>query len=288
MVHGIDTVLADLHIHTRASDGTLSPAEVVRTAASRGLEAIAIADHDTIAGLQEALAEAARQNVLVIPAVEISTTMEDEEIHILGYYVPTSPSPLDQFLQHMRVEREVRMRKMVERLRALGISIPEHELTKHLRDGSLGRPHLARVLVAHGVVASEKEAFDRYLKEGRPAYVPRAKVTPLQAVKVLSASGAVPVLAHPGTGGARLLSWLSAHDLLGVEVNHPEHTISQSAMYLSEARRLHLVATGGSDCHDDATPGRRIGEVLAPRDAVNHLRALHLHVRSHIERDGAI
>ncbi|MEW6243380.1 MAG: PHP domain-containing protein [Bacillota bacterium] len=281
-------MLADLHIHTRASDGTLSPAEVVRTAASRGLQAIAIADHDTIAGIEEAMAESLRRNVLVIPAVEISTTMEDEDVHILGYYVPTGPSPLEQFLQRMRAERQVRMRRMIERLRSLGIFVSEHALIRHLADGSLGRPHLARVLVAHGVVASEKEAFDRYLKEGRPAYVPRAKVTPLQAVKVLRASGAVPVLAHPSTGSARLLSWLSANGLLGVEVNHPELTSSESARYLSEARCLNLVATGGSDCHDDATPGRRIGEVLAPRDAVTKLEAFHMHVRSHIGGDSAI
>ncbi|ACX52567.1 PHP domain protein [Ammonifex degensii KC4] len=243
------TLLFDLHVHTMASDGAETPAEVVARAKSIGLAGIAVTDHDTVAGLAEALEAAKKENLLVVPGVEISTEEGEREIHILGYFLdPTHPNLLAtlRWLKEKRLERVV---EMVRRLQNLGIPLTLEEVVAKVRVAA-GRPHVARVLVEKGVVASIEEAFQRFLGRGCPAYVPRARFSPVEAVKVVHQAGGVPVLAHPGLNSAEeLLPELIKAGLQGIEVEYPEHTPEQRAYYRELASSFGLIATGGSDYH---------------------------------------
>ncbi|MER3460489.1 MAG: hypothetical protein C4303_04910, partial [candidate division GAL15 bacterium] len=195
-------VRADLHTHTTASDGTLSPRELVREACAAGLKVLALTDHDTTEGIREAQGEAARLGIELIPGVELSTHVPGSEVHILGYFVDWHEQQLAGLLRRLRKGRVNRAREMVRRLNQLGVPLTFEDVARHA-DGAVGRPHVARALVAGGYVASFEEAFTRYLARGRPAYVERERFTPEEAVQVILQAGGVPVFAHPLWGGDR-------------------------------------------------------------------------------------
>lgn len=263
----------DLHVHTTASDGTWRPAKVVREALELGLEAVGIADHDTVEGLAEAMEEGRRLSLEIVPGVEINTEDRGKEIHLLGYYVEPTPQ-FTGLLQNLRQARFDRMVEMVDKLRGLGMEVSRERILEIAGDAAPGRPHAARALVEKGYVQSVREAFERYLDIGRPAYVERFRLTPARAVEAILAAGGVPVLAHPGLIGDDLyIPALAEKGLKGLEVYHPAHDRSTSLHYLKMARRYGLLATGGSDCHGPAA-GQPVllGTVTVPCAVVEELQ----------------
>ena len=243
---------ADLHCHTTASDGVLSPAEVVCLAAELGLKALAITDHDTIHGWREAAEAGVRYHIHILSGLELSTDWAGKEVHILGYGMDNSSPYLSEKLERLREGREKRADRILERLESLGIKIASGEVEKFAKGGSIGRPHIAQALAAVGYVKDVEEAFDRYLRVGAPAYVPHLKLTPEEGIALIQEAGGVAVLAHPGPQRLEdgLLAWLEA-GLRGIEVCHSEHTPADEIRYREVARKYGLIPTGGSDFHGE-------------------------------------
>jgi predicted metal-dependent phosphoesterase TrpH len=241
----------DLHSHTTASDGTLSPRELVRLAARRGVRVLAVTDHDSTEGLAEAVAEAALHPPLtIVPGLEINCDVEGGEIHVLGYFVDIEAPWFQEFLRAQRAERVARVHRIAARLAELGMPIDPAEVFAIVKEGSPGRPHVAQVMVDHGYVKTVREAFDKYLRTGGPANVPRKRLTPMEAVRVIRKAHGVPVLAHPGLGARdEMIPELVQAGLMGIEVYYSEHTPEQTRHYAQMCADLGLVATGGSDYH---------------------------------------
>lgn len=266
----------DLHTHTQASDGALSPSQLVAHALATdpGLElrAIAVTDHDTTAGLAEALAAAGGSPLEVIPGVEISTSHDGAEVHLLGYFVDPGASELQEQLVRRREDREHRAHEMVERLRALGVPIDYEDVLREAGNAAVGRPHVAGALVARGWVRDRQHAFDRYLADGRPAAVPKP-VFPLQeAIALLLRTGACPVLAHPGLlKRPDALAGMPRLGLVGIEVFYPKHFPDQVRDLLTFAETHGLVPTGGSDFHSPAQPAP-LGSQRVPGEVLEELR----------------
>jgi predicted metal-dependent phosphoesterase TrpH len=241
----------DLHTHTTASDGTLTPRELVGKAVQHGVQVLAVTDHDSPVGLAAAGAEAAARPPLeIVPGLEINCDVEGAELHVLGYLVDYHAAWFQEFLQSQRAERAARVHRMAARLAELGMPIDPAEVFAIVRDGSPGRPHVAQVMVQRGYVKSVREAFDKYLHAGGPANVPRHRLTPAEAVAVIRKAQGVPVLAHPGLAHRdEMIPDLVEAGLMGIEVYYAEHSPAQTAAYLEMCRRWDLVATGGSDYH---------------------------------------
>jgi predicted metal-dependent phosphoesterase TrpH len=254
----------DLHSHTTASDGALAPRELVRLAARHRVRVLAVTDHDSTDGLPEAIDEAARHD----------TDVPGAEIHVLGYYVDWHAEWFQVFLRGQRAERVARVHRIVERLTALGMPLTAAEVFAICREGSPGRPHVARAMVNRGYVKSVREAFDRWLRADGPANVPRRRLTPVEAVAVIRRAGGVPVLAHPGLADRdEMIPELVAAGLAGIETYYPEHSIAQIEAYRQMCRRLDLVATGGSDYHGERT-GRTnpLGHPPVPMSVYDELK----------------
>jgi predicted metal-dependent phosphoesterase TrpH len=247
------TAGVDLHTHTTASDGTLTPRELVRAAVTRGIRVLAITDHDSTEGLAEALAEAAAHPPLtIVPGLEINCDVTGGEVHVLGYDVDVAAGWFQDFLREQRAERAARVHRMAARLAELGMPIDPAEVLALVKEGSAGRPHVAQVMVRHGYVKSVREAFDRWLHATGPANVPRTRLTPAEAVAVIRRAHGVPVFAHPGLAGRdELVPELVAAGLMGIEVYYAEHSAAQTAHYKELCRAHGLVATGGSDYHGE-------------------------------------
>jgi predicted metal-dependent phosphoesterase TrpH len=241
----------DLHTHTTASDGTLRPGELVRKAAEQGVRVLAVTDHDSTDGLAEAVAEAAAGPPLeIVPGLEINCDVEGVEIHVLGYLLDYHVPWFQEFLRSQRAERAARIHRMAARLTELGMPIDPAEVFAIVGEGSPGRPHVAEVMVARGYVRTVREAFDKYLRAGGLANVPRHRLTPAEAVAVIRKAWGVPVLAHPGLANRdEMIPGLVEAGLMGIEVYYAEHSPAQVTAYLEMCRRFNLVATGGSDYH---------------------------------------
>jgi predicted metal-dependent phosphoesterase TrpH len=266
------TALVDLHTHTTASDGLLSPSELMRHAAEAGLAGIAVTDHDTTAGLEEAVQAGRALGLEVVPGVEISTSHSDVEVHLLGYWVDPGHTELNRQMASRRDDRDVRAREMVDRLHGLGVHIEYEDVLCQAGKGAVGRPHVAAALVAKGWVQSRQEAFDRYIADGRPAAVPKP-VFPLgEAIQLLLSMGAVPVCAHPGLlKRPELLNEMPGLGLAGLEVFYPKHLPEQQRELQAFAGAHGLVATGGSDFHGPTQPGP-LGSHAVPREVLESLR----------------
>lgn len=247
---GEDCVTIDLHCHTTASDGVLSPSLLVREAYRKGIVLLSVTDHDTVAGLEEALEEGRRLGLWVIPGVEVTAYVGDLEVHILGHFVDPHDSGFAEFLEGSQQDRIGRLRKMIERLAELGIRVDLEEVLTVASEGSVGRPHLAQVLVKHGYVTDIGEAFDVYLKQGAPAFVERPHLPAEEAIARIKEAGGVPTLAHPGLyGGDEVVRTLAGKGLIGLEVYHPDHSPSRISHYARLGEEMGLLATGGSDYH---------------------------------------
>jgi hypothetical protein len=251
----------DLHSHTTASDGTLAPRDLVRLAARHGVRVLAVTDHDSTGGIREAIDEARRLTPLeIVPGLEINCEVPGAEIHVLGYCVDWEAPWFQEFLGAQREERRQRIYRIAERLAELGMPIEPDAVFALVKEGSAGRPHVAQVMVDRGYVKSIREAFDRYLSLNGPANVPRRRLAPVEAVRIIRRARGVPVLAHPGLANRdELIPELVAAGLLGIEAFYPEHSSGQITMYREMCARLGLVATGGSDFH-----GPRVGGVKHP------------------------
>lgn len=245
----------DLHIHTTASDGTLTPSQVVQLAKKRQLKAIAITDHDTVDGVKEALEEGRRISLEVIPGVEISANVKTGSLHLLGYFVETERGILKEKLERLKQARSERNSRIATKLNNLGINITYQEVVAASGGGQVGRPHFAQVLVDKGYVHSLNEAFDRYLGQGAPAYVDKYRFDAKEAIDIVLKAGGVPVLAHPFTLNCTpedletLVTELVQDGLKGIEAFNPDHAHEQTAWYQRLAEKLGLVKTGGSDFH---------------------------------------
>ena len=275
----------DLHLHTTASDGVLSPSEIVRYAKAKGLQAIAITDHDTIDGCEEGLSEGERIGFEVIPGIEISAEHSPGSMHILGFFLDIRHPLLNERLQYLQKARAERNPKMVAKLNQLGIEVTYEEVLKASGGGQVGRPHFANVLLEKKVVRNFQEAFDRFLKKGAPAYVDKFRFTSKEALHFIHEARGVAVLAHPNTLGVnryseleRLILHLVEEGLQGIEVYYPEHSAVEVAQYKTLADRYSLLSTGGTDYHGieknelDIGVGR--GEMKLPYSIVENMKAL--------------
>ncbi|MGE5527900.1 MAG: PHP domain-containing protein [Patescibacteria group bacterium] len=257
--------LFDLHTHTRASDGLLAPAELVAQAGTC-LAGLAVTDHDTVAGLAEALAAGEEAGVPVVPGVELTTDHGPYEVHILAYFVDHGHEGLLAALGRVIEGRVARAKEIVARLARRGLPLPWAEVERQAPGVFIGRPHIMRALIARGMVhpAHADRFFRQNLAAGAPAFVPHMEMTTGEAIGLALAAGGVPVLAHPGrTGADHLLPELLAQGLQGIEARYPSHTPGETARYERLAREHDLVVTGGSDYHGN-TDGPRLGQAAAP------------------------
>lgn len=246
--------MIDLHLHTAASDGTLSPADLVARAGRAGLTTISVTDHDTVAGLAEAAAEAQRRGLRLIDGIEITAVEEERDTHVLGYFFDPADAALRAFLEEQRADRVRRVRRMAERLADLGAPIdPEPLIARGIEEGrSVGRPHVAAALLARGHVQSWEEAFDRYLDKGRPAFVPRCGASAVDVVHAIHHAGGIASLAHPALSRIDpLIPQLAAAGLDALEAAHTDHDIETEKRYRALAAGLRLSVTAGSDFHGD-------------------------------------
>lgn len=263
---------ADLHVHTNCSDGTLSPEEVVREASRIGLRTIAITDHDTVAGVKIAQRCASKYNVYVVPALELSGYRDPSEIHILGYFVDIENRALCEKIKELFRDRVKRIYKMIEKLQALEVSITAEEIFELSGEASPGRMHVAEVLCRKGFCDSLKDAFQMYISDSGPAYVPKKTITPFDAIELIISAGGVPVLAHPSlTKKDELIPSLVEGGLQGIEAYYPVQSPEQQAKYLKIAAKYGLLVTGGSDFHGERKPETSLGEVTIPNNFVRLL-----------------
>lgn len=273
----------DLHTHSQASDGTDSPAELVAAAAAAGLAAVALTDHDTLSGLDEAEAAASQQHVEFIRGCELSTRTEHGEMHILGLWLPRQAAALEKRLADIRHKRDNRNAHILEKLAELGIAISMDELQHEAQGESVGRPHIAALLVKKGVVPNMEAAFREYLGSGGRAYLPREVLEPEEAVRLMAGLGATVSLAHPclkpvppGWLEAFVLR-LKACGLSAIEAYHSEHSDADIRACVDLAHRLGLGLSGGSDYHGNNKPRIRLGVgyggLRVPLDILEDLKA---------------
>ena len=269
--------IVDLHLHTTASDGRLSPRELVRLVASRGLKQISISDHDTTEGLGEAFQEAEEHSGLrIIPGIELSTDIPGDEIHMLGYFIQYQEEPFQEILRRFRRGRVDRAREMVEKLAELGISLEWERVQEIAGDGAVGRPHIALALVEKGYCKEPKDAFPEYLGRNGAAYVERSKLKPAEAIEMLLKVGGVPVLAHPGymSDLESIMPELKAAGLLGMEVYYANFAPDKIEYLRNLAVEYDLIPCGGSDYHGLGNTAETLpGSMGPPISTVEQLEA---------------
>jgi len=268
----------DLHLHTTASDGRFTPAELVARLAALGLEVIALTDHDTVAGVAAAL-EAAKAfpKLTVIPGVEINTDVDHGEAHLLGYFIDATDKNLLDSLEKLRDSRETRAKRMVAKLSGLGVDISWQRVQELAGSATIGRPHIAGALLEKGYIGSFSEAFDKYIGRDGPAYVEREKLTQEEAVNLVAGAGGLAVLAHPYTVGEvePMVKRLKKVGLVGLEAYYKDYSPARVGELVGLARRYGLLATGGSDYHGiDADTEVLPGKVDIPREVADELFAL--------------
>lgn len=256
----------DLHAHSTASDGSREPADVVREAKRIGLAAIALTDHDTVAGITEAVTAGEALGVRVVPGVELSAVEGDVETHILGLHL-SDTHELEAKLIELREMRRSRAERMVQRLNDLGVRIEFASVLEQAAGGAIGRPHVARAMIAEGWAVDFRDAFDRYLGNGRPAYVTKERLPVTDAVMLIHRSGGLAILAHPSHSGTReRIAAFVEQGMDGVEVRHPSHSSEDISRLAALVQHFSLVPSGGSDWHGSADGPRTLGMMRVPAD----------------------
>jgi predicted metal-dependent phosphoesterase TrpH len=272
--------LIDLHTHTTASDGKLPPAELVARAAEAGVRVLGIADHDTVGGCTAARAACDRAGIVFVDGIEITAVVDEADVHVLGYFVDIASASLQQFLAEQRQHRVDRIRQMVAKLAALGMPLDADEILQPGVDDasrSIGRPYIARALLAKGHVGSVSEAFEKWLTRGKPAFVPRIGASPEDVFDQIHKAGGLVSLAHPLLSKVddRIPGYVEA-GLDALEVYHSDHDAEATARYLALARSLGVLVTGGSDFHaDEEHGGGGPGSVTLPEADYERLTARH-------------
>ena len=264
---------ADLHIHTIYSDGSFPPAVIIRHAVKNNLKIISITDHDSVYGIAASIKEGEKSGVEVIPGIEISTTVDTGEIHMLGYFVDYTDEYFLKSLKRIQEIRIKRMSVMVDKLNRLMIDIDLNELIEYAASSSIGRLHLAHFLKKKGIVGSAYEAFDRYIGSGKPAYEKMNALTPEEGIELISNAGGIPVLAHPGlTKRDDLIDEMIQSGLRGLEVYHSGHSEEDTNRYFQMARDKGLLVTGGSDCHGEKKLNMLMGRIKLLIQFVDRLK----------------
>lgn len=258
--------LVDLHTHSTASDGTLTPSQLVTAACEQGLKAIALTDHDTVAGVAEALAKGEELGIEVIPGVEISVDHPGGELHLLGYFLDLTCPQLQETLAKLQAYREQRNPQMIAKLQAHNFDITMDEVTAVAGGTVIGRPHMAAVMVAKGYVSNTAEAFEKYLASGRPAYVKKQRLSPEEGINLVLAAKGIPVLAHPKYLPEQsvpeldaLIAKLKNLGLRGLEVVYTTHDSAEQHTYRQLAKKYNLIVTGGTDFHGANKPDIKLG-----------------------------
>ncbi|MEW6735297.1 MAG: PHP domain-containing protein [Acidobacteriota bacterium] len=275
--------MIDLHTHTTASDGSLTPRELVMRAARQGVRALAVTDHDTLDGLAEAMAAGREFGVEIVPGLEISAEFSTGTMHILGYYIALDAPVLSSQLAQLRDARNQRNPRIVAKLQALGFDITLDEVEAKAGGVVIGRPHFARVMVEKGYVATAQEAFDRFLAKGAAAYVDKARLEPSAAIEAIRGAGGVAVLAHPYQLRTRdeaelnkIVASLKEAGLDGMEVIYSRHSATQIEQYQRLASHYELLITGGSDFHGITKPdievGVGLGELNIPAELLDGVK----------------
>lgn len=264
----------DLHIHSYYSDGAMSPEAIVQAAAAAGLSAVSISDHDTAAGQPEAIEAGVTEGVEIVTGIEFSVKEEELDIHILGYCVSLEDEILSEVLLDLEKGRTLRAEKIAGKLHDLGVPVSFEEIMDDAGAGTVGRPHVARVLMRKGIVTEFQEAFDRFLGYGASCYVPKKVLSLEDVVSVIKGAGGVAVWAHPGANirKKRLRDRILGNGVEGIEAWHPNHSEEITRLALKESDRRGLVCTGGSDYHFDEAMKAGIGEIDVPYDSVTELR----------------
>ena len=265
---------ADLHLHTQFSDGTFTPEELVLYAQKTGLACIAVTDHDTVEACARATAACAAVRMEFIPGAELTAEHEDIEVHVLGYFLDTENRILLGRIAQFQTVRQQRIHEMVAALNQLGLPLKVEAVFALANCKSPGRPHVARALVKEKLIGSLDEAFERYLKKGRPAWVPKTKMSALESVELIHQAGGLAVMAHPGLNRSdEIIPALVEAGLDGIECFHTKHSTVMSERYLEIAEKHHLLVTGGSDCHGFSKNKPLIGTVKLPYGHVERLHA---------------
>lgn len=273
-------MLADLHLHTNYSDGTYTPEELAFHACRVGLSAFALTDHDTVEGCDRAAAAAAMGGIEFIPGAELTAEVQGMELHLLAYFIDTKHPRLLSETAKYQLVRQDRIREMVERLNRLNVPLRSETVFALANCQAPGRPHVARALVQEGFCSSLDEAFERFLKRNRPAWVPKSKVSAPDAIQLVHEAGGMAVMAHPGLNRSdEVIEELVRAGLDGLECFHTKHSTSTSERYLTIAERHDLVVTGGSDCHGMSKGRPLIGTVKIPYNLVEKLKARLQHRR---------
>jgi predicted metal-dependent phosphoesterase TrpH len=260
------SAFVDLHAHSTASDGSRAPADVVREAKRIGLAAIALTDHDTVAGIAEATATAEELGVRVVAGVELSAVEGDVETHILGLHL-SDTRELEARLIALREMRRSRAERMVQRLNELGVRIEFGSVLEQAAGGAIGRPHVARAMIAEGWAVDFRDAFDRYLGNGRPAYVTKERLAVSEATMLIHRAGGLAILAHPSHSGTReRIAAFVEQGMDGIEVRHPSHSAEDTARLAALVEHFSLVPSGGSDWHGSSDGPRTLGMMRVPAE----------------------
>ena len=265
---------ADLHLHTQFSDGTFTPEELVERASTLGFAAIALTDHDTVEGCERAVAACAAARMEFISGTELTAEHADTEVHILAYLVDTQNRVLLTRIAEFQSVRQNRIREMVAALNQLGIPLNAESVFALANCKSPGRPHVARALVKEKLIGNLDEAFEKYLKKGRPAWVPKTKMSALEGIELIHQAGGLAVMAHPGLNRTdEIIPALVDAGLDGIECFHTKHSTAMSERYLEIAEKFNLLVTGGSDCHGFSKGKPLIGGIKLPYEHVERMKA---------------
>lgn len=281
-----DIGYADLHVHTTYSDGMFTPLKVVETALEKGIGAIAVTDHDCVDGVAPTVNAAEGTDLVIIPGIELSAAAEDSEIHILGYFIDHKCPVFAKILGAMRDKRTVRIREMIKRLAEKDIHVDADKVFGAVTDGTIGRMHLARVMVDQNLAFNIREAFEKFIGDGKPFHVKHERLDYIEAIKIIRKAGGVPVLAHPGNMGKDeyIPKYVKA-GLMGIEVYHSEHRLAAIKKYEQIAQEHGLIMTGGSDCHGYSKWGGKregkvlMGKVTVGKDVVDALKTASQKIR---------
>ena len=266
----------DLHSHSRASDGEYAAAEVAARARAAGLSVWALCDHDTVAGLPEAAAAAKPLGLRLVTGIELSAFLDRKEVHVLGHFVDPEHRALRRFEDELADHRRGRMTEIVRRLVALNVHVRIEDVLAWSGGKTIGRPHVARAILEKGYVATIREAFDRFLGEGKPAYVPRFRLEVAEAVELVRDAGGTATIAHPGVSRLDRREVERARDagVVGLEVHHVDHDPGTRERLLRLAEELGMVPTAGSDFHGETvSPDRHLGDVTMPAEDLERLEA---------------